>query len=106
MVSIPGTEQAKEAVIANQIPQTATVQRSQTKLTVSYDGAPQLSPIVGTSMEYAINTSSEVIHAAGRYYAVNNGIWFVADVCHRTLGRGRQYSRRDLLHPSQQSAVS
>ena len=27
-----------------------------------------------------INTSSEVVHAAGRYYAVNNGVWFVADV--------------------------
>jgi hypothetical protein len=80
LVSIPGTEQAKEAVIANQIPQTATVKRSQAKLTVTYDGAPQFRPIEGTSMEYAINTSSEVIHAAGRYYAVHNGIWFVADV--------------------------
>jgi hypothetical protein len=78
LVSIPGTEQAKEAVIANQIPQTATVQRSQAKLTVAYDGAPQFRPIEGTSMEYAINTSSEVVHAAGRYYAVNNGVWFVA----------------------------
>ncbi len=79
LVSIPGTEQAKEAVIANQIPQTATVKRSQAKLTVSYDGAPQFRPIEGTSMEYAINTSSEVVHAAGRYYAVRNGIWFVSD---------------------------
>ena len=80
LVSIPGTEQAKEAVIANQIPQTATVKRSQAKLTVTYDGAPQFRPIEGTSMEYAINTSSEVIHAAGRYYAVQNGVWFVSDV--------------------------
>jgi hypothetical protein len=79
MVSIPGTEQAKEAVIANQIPQTATVKRSQAKLTVTYDGAPQFRPIEGTSMEYAINTSSEVIHAAGRYYAVHNGVWFVSE---------------------------
>jgi hypothetical protein len=30
-------------------------------------------------MEYAINTSAEVIHAAGRYYAVQHGVWFVAD---------------------------
>jgi hypothetical protein len=80
LVSIPGTEQAKEAIIANQIPQTATVKRSEAKLTVAYDGAPQFRPIEGTSMEYAINTSSEVVHAAGRYYAVNNGIWFVSDV--------------------------
>jgi hypothetical protein len=80
LVSIPGTEQAKESVIANQIPQTATVKRSQAKLTVTYDGAPQFRPIEGTSMEYAINTSSEVVHAAGRYYGVHDGVWFVADV--------------------------
>jgi len=26
-----------------------------------------------------VNTSSEVIHAEGRYYAVEHGVWFVAD---------------------------
>ena len=30
-------------------------------------------------MEYAINTSAEVIHAAGRYYVVEHGVRFVAD---------------------------
>jgi len=79
LASIPGTEQAREAVIANQIPQTATVRRSEAKLEVHYDGAPQFRPIQGTTMEYAINTSSEVIHAEGRYYAVQHGIWFTAD---------------------------
>jgi len=79
LASIPGTEQAREAAIANQIPQTATVQRSQAKLDVKYDGQPQFQPIEGTGMEYAINTSAEVIHAAGRYYAVQHGVWFVAD---------------------------
>jgi hypothetical protein len=79
LVSIPGTEQAREALIANQIPQTAAIRRSQAKLTVTYDGPPQFRPIEGTSMEYAINTPFEVVHAAGRYYAVENGVWFVAE---------------------------
>jgi len=79
LASIPGTEQAREAVIANEIPQTATVRRSEAKLDVKYDGPPQFQPIEGTGMEYAINTSAEVIHAAGRYYAVQHGVWFVAD---------------------------
>ena len=79
LASIPGTEEAREAVIANQIPQTATVRRSEAKLDVKYDGPPQFQPIEGTGMEYAINTSAEVIHAAGRYYAVQHGVWFVAD---------------------------
>jgi len=78
LVSIPGTEQAKEAVIANEIPQTATINRSEAKLDVAYDGTPQFKPIAGTNMEYATNTSFEVIHA-GRYYAVHDGVWFVAD---------------------------
>ena len=79
LVSIPGTEQAKEAVIANQIPQTAEVKRNQAKLTVTYDGAPQFQPIVGTSMEYAVNTSYDVIHLGARYYSAYNGVWFTAN---------------------------
>ena len=79
LASIPGTEQAREAVIANQIPQTATVRRADAKLDVRYSGEPQFMPIEGTPMEYAVNTTAEVIHAEGRYYAIQHGIWFVAD---------------------------
>ena len=79
LASIPGTEQARGAVIANQIPQTATVRRNEAKLNVKYSGPPEFRPIVGTDMEYAINTSSEVIRAEGRYYAVEHGVWFDAD---------------------------
>lgn len=79
LASIPGTEQARESVIANEIPQTATVRRSEATLKVAYGGPPRFEPIEGTPMEYAVNTSSEVIHAEGQYYAVEHGIWFVAD---------------------------
>lgn len=56
LASIPGTEQAHEAVIANQIPQTATVRRSEAKLNIKYSGPPEFRPIAGTEMEYTINT--------------------------------------------------
>jgi hypothetical protein len=79
LASVPGTEQAREAVIANQIPQTATVRRSEAKLEVQYSGPPEFRPITGTDMQYAINTSSEVILAQGQYYAIQHGVWFVAD---------------------------
>ena len=79
LASVPGTEQAREAVIANQIPQTAAVRRTDAKLDVRYDGAPQFRPIEGTSMEYAVNTSTDVIHAGARYYACHNAVWFVAE---------------------------
>jgi hypothetical protein len=79
LASVPGTLQAKEAVIANQIPQTATINRSHAQLDVRYDGPPQFRPIEGTTLEYAINTDVDVIRAGGRYYACQNAVWFVAD---------------------------
>jgi hypothetical protein len=54
------------------------VKRTDAKLTVQYDGAAQFKPIEGTNLEYAINTSTDVIHAEGRYYALQGGIWFVS----------------------------
>jgi hypothetical protein len=79
LASIPGTMQAREAAVSNQIPQTAAVKRSDAHLTVKYDGDPRFQPVEGTNMQYAVNTSSEVLHAAGRYYAVDKGVWFVGD---------------------------
>lgn len=79
LVSVGGTPQAKEAVIANQIPQTAQVKRSEAKLSVSYDGAPQFRPIDGTQMQYAANTPTPVIQTSPQaFYAVENGVWFTA----------------------------
>jgi hypothetical protein len=77
--SVAGTPQAREAVIANTIPQTATVVRSQARLTVAYDGAPQFWPMDGTPLQYAINTPTPVIRVDPKtYYALSNGVWFVA----------------------------
>lgn len=78
LVSVPGTPQANEAVIANSIPQTATVQRNEAKLELTYDGLPQFEPIVGTPLRYAVNTATPVIEVDSRtYYSVQNGVWFV-----------------------------
>lgn len=79
LASVAGTPQAKEALIANEIPQTATISRSTATLTVDYDGQPEFSPIENTTLKYAVNTSTPVIAVnAGSYYAVTNGVWFVA----------------------------
>ena len=79
LVSVPGTPQAKEALIANAIPQTATITRSAASLNVSSDGSPQFKPIESTTLMYAANTSIPVIRVDARsYYAVQNGVWFVA----------------------------
>jgi hypothetical protein len=79
LVSVPGTPQAQEAVIANQIPQTAAISRSAAKLQVNYHGAPDFQPIADTALTYAVNTTTPVIQVAPRsYYAVENGVWFTS----------------------------
>jgi hypothetical protein len=78
LASVPGTPEANEALIANSIPQTATITRSEAKLTVQYDGEPSFMPIQGTSMSYAKNTSAAVIKVFDDYYCVEAGVWFKA----------------------------
>jgi hypothetical protein len=78
LVSIPGTGPAKEALIANAIPQTATITRNQAQLIVQYDGDPQFKIIEGTDLQYAVNTATPVIEVDDKnYYAVENAVWFV-----------------------------
>ena len=78
--SVAGTPQAQQALIANSIPQTATVPRSNgPKFTPSFDGAPQWQPIGGTTLSYAANSATPLIRVdANSYFAVSGGIWFTA----------------------------
>ncbi len=79
LASVPATPQAKEALIANSIPQTATITRAEAKLTVQYDGEATFIPIEGTSMQYGKNTSAAVIKVSdNNYYSVEAGVWFKA----------------------------
>ena len=79
--SVPGTPQAAEALIADEIPQTARVDLRETKMTdPEYDGEPKLAAISGTPLQYVINASLPVILADdGKWYSVENGVWFVAE---------------------------
>jgi hypothetical protein len=79
LVSVPGTPQAKEALIANQIPQTATISRTAARATVTYEGAPDFQPIEGTALRYAVNSLTPVIAMPdGTFYACQTGVWFVS----------------------------
>ena len=80
LISIPGTQQASEAAIANQIPQTASVQRDVQPTPLQFDGGqPQWKPIDGTPLQYAYNTGAPVIMVDPKsFYMVQNGVWFVA----------------------------
>ena len=76
LASVAGTEQANDAVEDAQIPQTAKVERNKAKADINYDGDPQFEDIDGTDMSYATNTPGSVIRWHGRYYTVDDGVWF------------------------------
>jgi hypothetical protein len=77
-VSVAGTEEADEAILDQQIPQTTAIKRSEARLEVQYDGSPKFDKIAGTNVSYAVNTSAQVLEISGRYYAVDNGVWFTS----------------------------
>lgn len=76
LASVAGTAASQDALQDAAVPQTAKVDRQQAKADVVYDGDPQFEDIEGTDMDYAVNTSASVIRWRGRYYSVDNGIWF------------------------------
>jgi hypothetical protein len=76
LTSVPGTTEAKEAVLENSIPQTAKVDRKTADLKVTYDGQPKFEAITGTSMSYAVNTDKSVLLISNRYYCCDQAIWF------------------------------
>jgi hypothetical protein len=78
LASVPGTAPAEEALIANSIPQTATITRSEAHCEVKYDGTPQFKELEGTQLQYATNTASPVIRVDDHsFYVVENAVWFV-----------------------------
>ena len=78
LASVAGTDEAREAIMDAQIPQTAKVDRNTATTSVNYDGDPQFAPLQGTDMQYATNTGSSVLQENGVYYSVDNGVWFQA----------------------------
>jgi hypothetical protein len=77
--SVAGTQEAQEALLENQIPQTAEVDRNEAKLEVTYDGQPQFEQVGDTEMKYAVNTDKSVLQIDKLYYCCDNAIWFESD---------------------------
>jgi hypothetical protein len=79
LVSIPGTEQARVAVLEAQVPRKASIVRGEVSFSATYNGDPIFAPIEGTLLYYAVNTPNDIIQYEDKYYACENGIWFEAD---------------------------
>jgi hypothetical protein len=78
--SVPGTEEAKDAVLIAQILTVMEIDPSSaaSQAKVAYTGDPKFVPIEGTSLYYATNTPDKVIQVGSAYYLCLQGIWFVS----------------------------
>ena len=74
--SVAGTQEAKEAILENSIPQTAEIDRKTATVEVKYDGNPKFEKIEGTNFLYAANSDKTVLKSNNKYYCVDNAIWF------------------------------
>jgi hypothetical protein len=95
LASVPGTDEAKNAVLLAQVPTTVIVDRAQAEaqVKVTYDGEPKFTPIESTSLSYASNTQEKTPAVAdGAWHLVISPyLWFPG--VHGTLGfRGRTAS--------------
>jgi hypothetical protein len=79
LASVPGTDQAAEAVLLASVPQTARVNRKDVKAPeVAYQGDPTFEPIPSTTVARAVNTDKDIIKVGDLYYLCFQGVWFVS----------------------------
>jgi hypothetical protein len=78
LAAVPGTQQAAEAVLLAQVPQTARVNKKTLKAPeVKYSGDPQFQKIENTKVERAVNTDKSIIKVGDMYYMCFEGVWFM-----------------------------
>jgi hypothetical protein len=79
LASVPGTDQAAEAVLLSQIPQTARINRKELQPPeVAFQGNPEFVPIEQTSLQRAVNTDKDILKVGDLYYMCFQGVWFAA----------------------------
>ena len=79
LASVPGTEEAAEAVLLASVPQTARVDKKTVKAPeVKYDGDPEFQPIEKTAVSRAVNTDKDIIKVGDIYYMCFQGVWFMS----------------------------
>jgi hypothetical protein len=80
LASVPGTQQAAEAVLLASVPQIARVNKKEIKAPdVIYQGDPQYDSIQSTQLQRAVNTDKEIIKVGDAYYMCYQGIWFTSN---------------------------
>lgn len=79
LAAVPGSEEARLAVLEASIPRKATVSRDAGKdLIVFYQGDPVFKPIAETEVQRALNSPSDVLLFEGVYYLCQDAVWYTA----------------------------
>src|SRR6185295_7429637 len=76
LASVPGTQEADDAVLLASVPRKATVKRAGITLAVSYDGEPKFELIEKTTVSYAVNSPYSVFKVGDKYYCCHEAVWF------------------------------
>ena len=78
--SVPGTQEAQDAVMLASIPKSITINTAEAKpLEVVYSGQPQFVAVQGaTGVQYAVNSPYTVFLVDGAYYCCFQGMWFMS----------------------------
>jgi hypothetical protein len=80
LASVPGTDEAADAVMIAQIPTKTTIDpKAAPAVTITYSGPPKVVTIDGTTLSYIENTTDKVIVVGNNsYYACVSGLWYTA----------------------------
>ena len=76
--AVPGTQQARDAVLLASVPTTTSVTPTKVTETITYAGPPEYVVIEGTTVRYAVNTPSQVFLVDNNYYWCSKGSWLVS----------------------------
>ncbi|MDX9788179.1 MAG: hypothetical protein RBT11_15465 [Desulfobacterales bacterium] len=75
--SVPGTVEARDAVLLASVPATTAVDVSKpAAVEVGYSGEPKFEQIPSTTVQYAANSPQSVFFVDGGYYCCDQGVWF------------------------------
>jgi len=79
LAAVPGTDEARLAVLEASLPRKATISRDAGKnVSVHYQGEPQFETIPGTDVERATNSANDILKVEDAYYLCDNAVWYVS----------------------------
>ena len=79
LAAVPGTDEARLAVLEASLPRKASISRDAGKnVSVFYQDEPQFELIPGTDVERATNSANDILKVENAYYLCDNAVWYVS----------------------------